>query len=72
MNYEEKIENSELFIRCLYTVEDAEGICMREGKEYEVIGNYDDCWLVRTEDVDGFLSETLVQKDDDDIELVIY
>jgi len=70
MDYIDKIENGELFVRCLHTVEDCDGVYMIEGKKYEVVDEDDDRWIIQCEDIDGLLCEMAIKKDDKDIELI--
>ena len=71
MDYIERIENEELYVLCLNTIEDEIGVYCVEGKEYKVIDYLEDkssgdCFIIETEDEE----EMQITVDDIDFEIV--
>jgi hypothetical protein len=70
MSYEEKIENGELFVKCLNTIEDDEGIYLIEGKTYEIVNMDEDTFTILGEDFEEMCCEIVVLKDSNDIKVI--
>lgn len=73
MDYIEKIENGELFVKCINTVKDEEGTYLIAGKLYEVVDMDEDetCFIIECEqDESEMVCEIMMSIDDEDIEIV--
>jgi len=66
----EAYENEKLFVKCINTVEDGYGIICVLGKEYEVIGENENCWEIEVEDSYD-ADSMMISKDDGDFELLM-
>ena len=69
MDYTEQIENDEIFVLCINTVEDGFGVYCIEGREYEIIEYLEDedCFVIEGEDE----CEVQIKVDDADFEITI-
>jgi len=70
------LEQGNMYLKVLakITTPDGQHTAMRKGRQYKVLEEFDDVWLVETEPMSQklpWIGETLVDKDSDIFEIVI-